>query len=311
MLAPICLFTYNRLTETIQTIEALQKNVLANESDLIIYSDGAKNDSNINNVNAVRKYVKSISGFKKITIIESKINKGLANSIIEGVSQIVEKYGKVIVLEDDIIVTESFLNFMNVCLDNYTDNDQIMSISGFSPIIETLKESTFLHQRPFPWGWATWSHKWNKDVFNPIYINKIIVNDNNLLVKFKICCGNDIVRMLKDSLVGKNNSWYVKWVFYHFHTNKYSVFPKHTLTINDGYGVNATHCKSINTYKYELISTHCMNFNNLHPVYLSKKENSIFLQYFKRSYKIKFRIKLMFSKSGILQLTNELKTRLF
>ena len=108
MLAPICLFTYNRLTEKKQTVEALQKNFLTKESELFIFSDGAKNEEGVLKVNEVRAFLKGISGFKSVTIFESKQNKGLANSIIAGVTQIIEKYGVVIVLEDDLITSPTF-----------------------------------------------------------------------------------------------------------------------------------------------------------------------------------------------------------
>ncbi|MGS0525317.1 hypothetical protein ACU8V7_09110 [Zobellia nedashkovskayae] len=131
MFAPICLFTYNRLSETRQTVEALQKNYLAKDSNLFIFSDGPKNESSSHKVNAVREYLKSIDGFKSITIYESIENKGLANSIISGVTQVIEKYGKVIVVEDDLVLSENFLSFMNKSLTYYKTIPKVFSISGF------------------------------------------------------------------------------------------------------------------------------------------------------------------------------------
>ena len=140
MLAPICLFTYNRLSETIQTVEALQKNELAVESDIFIFSDGPKHEKDILLVNAVRKYIKSINGFRSITIIDSENNKGLAKSIIDGVTQIVEKYDKVIVLEDDLITSQNFLSFTNQALDFYEKNSNIFSISGYTLNLPSLSK---------------------------------------------------------------------------------------------------------------------------------------------------------------------------
>jgi GT2 family glycosyltransferase len=111
-LAPITLFVYNRLDHTIDTVMALQKNDLSKESELFIFSDGPKNKDDEKKVLAVRKYIKSIKGFKKVTIFESKKNKGLANSIISGVTKIINKYGRIIVLEDDIVTSKYFLIFL-------------------------------------------------------------------------------------------------------------------------------------------------------------------------------------------------------
>ena len=131
MTTPICLFTYNRLHETKQTVKALKENFLAMESDLFVFSDGPKNDAGRLKVEAVRQFLTSVNGFKSVKVFESEQNKGLANSIISGVSQIIQKYGKVIVLEDDLITSTNFLNFMNQALDYYASKEKIFSISGF------------------------------------------------------------------------------------------------------------------------------------------------------------------------------------
>jgi hypothetical protein len=163
-LAPICLFVYKRLSETRQTVESLQKNFLAGESGLFIFSDGYKNENDIDKINQVREYIKTISGFKKITLFESPINKGLANSIIAGVTQIIEQYGKVIVLEDDLIATTNFLDFMNQALNYYAQQGKIFSIACFSHKIKYPPDynyNVFLQGRPTSWGWATWLNRWN------------------------------------------------------------------------------------------------------------------------------------------------------
>lgn len=113
MLAPICLFTYNRLEKTKQTINALKKNFLANQSHLIIFSDGAKDYKTKHEVNSVRRFLYTIDGFKSVEIIESPINQGLGESITNGVTKVIDNYGKVIVLEDDLYTTPNFLDYMN------------------------------------------------------------------------------------------------------------------------------------------------------------------------------------------------------
>ena len=118
-LAPIVIFVYNRPNHTRQTVEALRKNELANESELFIYADAPKNENAVVKVNEVREYIKSVDGFKKVTIIHREKNWGLANSIIDGVTKIVNEYGKIIVLEDDLITSPNFLSFTNQALDFY------------------------------------------------------------------------------------------------------------------------------------------------------------------------------------------------
>ena len=138
-LSPIVLFVYNRPWHTQQTVEALQKNELAKESELFIYSDAAKSKEAEKSVNEVRKYIQTIIGFKKVIIIKREKNWGLADSIIDGVTKIVNEYGKIIVLEDDLVTSPYFLKFMNEALVFYKDKEKVWHISGWNYPIETNK----------------------------------------------------------------------------------------------------------------------------------------------------------------------------
>jgi hypothetical protein len=164
-LAPICLFTYNRLAETELTVMALKNNYLAEYSDLIIFSDSAKSEEQVQSVLEIRRFIKEITGFKTVQIIESKVNKGLANSIISGVNQIFKEYEKVIVMEDDLETHPNFLNFMNNSLEFYSHDKNIQSINGFSPHVKKSDKNVYFQQRPFPWGWATWNDRWSPNIF--------------------------------------------------------------------------------------------------------------------------------------------------
>ena len=161
-LAPVVLFTYNRLDHTRQTVEALQRNVLAEETELFIYSDAPKNDSASQSVAAVRDYLHGITGFKHVEIIERDENWGLARNIIDGVTKIVNEYGKIIVLEDDIVTSRYFLQYMNAALYKYNEYEQVQAVSGYSYIqnIEQGKNAYFLPVTSC-WGWATWKRVWD------------------------------------------------------------------------------------------------------------------------------------------------------
>ncbi|MBE0472148.1 MAG: glycosyltransferase, partial [Methyloprofundus sp.] len=130
-LAPIILFVYNRPWHTQQTVEALQNNLFADQSDLIIYSDAAKNDQACVQVQAVRDYIKTVDGFKSVKIIERDKNRGLAANIIDGVTEVVNQYGKIIVMEDDIVTSPAYLSFMNQALDFYQNENKVWHISGW------------------------------------------------------------------------------------------------------------------------------------------------------------------------------------
>jgi hypothetical protein len=309
-LAPVCLFVFNRLNETKRTIQELQKNFLALESDLIIFSDGVRGDQSDAKVIEVRNYIRTVSGFKSIQIVEAITNNGLANSIIEGVTQTLNKYGKVIVLEDDLITTPNFLTFMNEALDFYKESSRVQSVNGYSLKIQN-KEDVYFHRRAFPWGWGTWDDRWSKELFDKDKILKMIKTDKKLLKDFNKICGSDISSMLKDSISGVNNSWYVRWVFNHFINKKLSVYPATSKVRNIGFINEGTHCVGINTYKEEIDIKHNVDFSFFHFKESNKIVNDQFLKYFKKNYKIWFRIKLLVTPLGRTLLFNEIRNKYF
>lgn len=310
MLAPICLFTYNRLNLTQQTIEALKKNYLAQVSELYIFSDGAKNEQSVYKVNEIRKYLKSVSGFKNVYIKESPNNIGLANSIITGVTEIIQKYGKVIVLEDDLICTPNFLNFMNKGLNFYKKDENIQSINGYSLSLEENSDEVYFQTRPFPWGWATWADSWNIEIFNKEKLKAVISSNDKILKQFNYSCGHDISKMLLKSINNQNDSWYVRWAFDHFRQNKYSAYPKLSYIQNIGHNEDGTHCKAINPY----ISKN-VDYNKVDYIFsdfrLPKRQvTKEFLNYFTLQHKFWVRIKLLPSKKGRKEIISDIKLKL-
>ena len=160
-LAPIVLFVYNRLWHTKQTVEALKKNELASQSEIFIYCDNAKSEKVQSSVNEVRNFVDTVDGFKKVTVIKREKNWGLSDSITDGVTKIVNKYGKIIVLEDDLVVSPYFLKFMNDALKFYKDEKKVWHVSGWNyPINSDNLDDVFLWRLMNCWGWATWSDRW-------------------------------------------------------------------------------------------------------------------------------------------------------
>lgn len=312
MFAPICLFTYNRLEETKKTIEALKRNFLAAESDLYIFSDGPKNNNISTEIDEVRSFLKTIIGFKSIKIIESVENKGLANSVITGVTQIIEEHGRIIVLEDDLITTPNFLDFMNQALDYFAVDQNIQSINGFSLYLKRLgfEDETYFQQRPFSWGWATWEDRWDEKIFDKKLLLNEVKSDKLLLKKFKEAFGDDIVKMFMDSITDMNDSWYVRWTYNHFKRNTFSVYPKYSLVENIGFGESGTHCKGINSYKYEvnLNNKRLFDFNTF--LIPSEALSKSFLKYFTFKYKLSVRLKLALTSSGRTQIYSEFKDKL-
>ncbi len=245
--APITLFVYNRLDHTRQTVESLRKNELAQESDLFIFSDGPKNPETAKEISEIRDYLKTITGFKSITVIEREKNIGLANSIIDGVTDIVTKYGKIIVLEDDLVTSPYFLSYMNQGLDMYEHEDKVASIHGYMyPTKDALPETFFIRGADC-WGWATWKRAWN--IFEPNgqkLLDEII--EQKLQKQFNFGNSYDYLRMLKGQIAKRNNSWAVRWYASAFLKHKLTLYPGTSLVKNIGFDGTGTHSSDTNIF---------------------------------------------------------------
>ena len=232
-LAPIVLFTYCRLTNTKETVEHLKKNAEAIDSDLIIYSDAPKNEKAVESVNKTREYIHTISGFKSIKIIEREKNWGLAKSIVDGVTSVVNQYGRVIVLEDDISVSPYFLRYMNEGLERYEGREDIISLVGYMfPHEETLPEA-FLIKGAECWGWGTWKRGWDIFSFDAQSLYDKIMKAH-LTKEFDFNYSYPYLDMLKRQIDGSAGSWAVCWYASAFLDNKYTVYPNKSLVqLND------------------------------------------------------------------------------
>lgn len=254
-LTPIVLFVYNRPWHTKKTIEALKNNELAGESDLFIFADNTVDDKNKESVDSVRRYVKTIDGFKTVNIVERETNFGLANSIISGVNHVSSLYDRVIVLEDDVITAPSFLTFMNNALEFYQTNKSIFSVSGYPYSIKipgSYKKDVFISYRTSSWGWGTWKDRWEKVDWE--------VKDFNSFIKDKKAqklfnrAGEDVTPMLKAQIWGEIDSWAIRWTYSHFKHNAYCLLPIIPLCKNIGTDSSGTHSATSKKFNVNIIN---------------------------------------------------------
>jgi hypothetical protein len=253
MYAPIVLFCYKRLDTLIQTVEALQKNYLAAESDLFIFSDAAKNELDLPQINDVREYLRRITGFRSVEIYCSVENKGLATSIIDGVSLILNDYEYAIVLEDDLVTTPNFLDFMNRALSFYKSDVKVFSISGYTldlPSLKTLNDDFYFGVRASSWGWGIWKDRWGSINWELDDYETFIKNKEFVRAFQK--GGSDMPRMLRKQHRGKIDSWAIRFCFHQFKHNLVTVFPKISKLESVGFSKNATHTKSNKRFKTPL-----------------------------------------------------------
>lgn len=242
-LAPVVMFVYNRLDSIEQTIENLKKNVLANQTDLFIFSDAAKKENQAENVRLVREYIHKIVGFNSVHIIEAEENRGLAKSVISGVTEIINKRGKIIVVEDDLVTAPQFLSFMNAALDFYESEKRIWSISGYQfpfEMPQTYTKTIYAAYRSSSWGWATWKERWETIDWE---IEDYDSYKYNLVKIAKFCRGGtDLDKMLRYQMQGKIDSWAIRWCYNQYKQDKLTIYPIKSLVNNIGTDGRGTHC---------------------------------------------------------------------
>lgn len=248
-LAPVILFVYNRPWHTTNTLNALAEDLLAHESELYIFCDGHKNDSDKEEnekIIKVRNIVHSRKWCKQNFIIEHEQNKGLAESIIGGVSSILKAHEKVIVLEDDVIVSSYFLSFMNKALDFYENYKSVYSISGYNMpnsrlnIPNDYPFDVYVCLRNFSWGWGTWKDRWKNVNWDNKTIQELLSYTE--IKKAFQRGGDDLVPMLQNQLKGEIDSWSVRFSFAHFTNHSVSIVPCKSYCNNIGMDGSGTHC---------------------------------------------------------------------
>lgn len=257
-MAPVALFGYNRADHLEKTVAHLRANVFANETDVYLFSDAAKDDAAQPGVQAVRRVAHQISGFRSVTVIERNENWGLRRSLIDGVTTVAKEHERVIVVEDDLITAAGFLRYMNQALDFYDAHRNVGSISGYVvPYLTrrgTLRPAdTFFGYRNNSWGWATWWSRWRKADFEPADWEEQLASPRSrqLLARG----GSDLLGMLADSMTDRNQSWAVRWYYNCCMLEMLTLFPGHSLVNNIGFDGTGVHCGKVSPTGIERFQT--------------------------------------------------------
>ena len=279
--APILLFVYNRPEHTRRCIESLTRNSLASDSILYIYADGAKDATQQPAVDKVRSYLRTISGFQAVNLIERNENWGLARNIIDGVTTQVKQYGRVIVLEDDLVVAPYFLAFMNEALETYKDEPKVGHIQACDFTQDPSLPDTFLIKWTGSWGWATWDRSWKH--FNPN--GKELLQEleqRGLTYTFDFNGKYGFTRMLRRQIEGKNNSWAIRWNASLFLKDILSLNVGRSLVQNEGFDGSGTNCGGGGLYASNLHLSP-LPVPKISPIEENKAARQAFVRYYART----------------------------
>lgn len=251
MMPPVCIFTYKRKCTLAKLINSLLANPESASTDLIIYCDDARSVDDQVAVDEVRKFCEQIVGFRTVSISYADSNKGLAPSVICGVTEVLDNYGVGIFLEDDLVVSKGFLGFMRSSLRLYASSPHVISVCGYTKELPTAlaKSSSelYLHGRSSSWGWATWRDKWKLVDFE--YLHKVKLIDELTMYFRLFALAPDLPIMARSQKRGKLNSWAVRFVEAQSRLGLYSLFPRRSLVENLGFDKDATHCDQPEGYR--------------------------------------------------------------
>jgi len=237
-LAPILLFVYNRPRHTLQTLEALQKNALAGESRLYIFADGPKHNASAEEheqIQEVRRVIRQQNWCGEVVITERANNMGIEASELSAIGEKITIYGKVIVLEDDLVTGTEFLTYMNKALQLYENVGHVYGVSGYMFPIQTKQQELALLPFTSVWGWGTWKNRW--DVYeNDIAEKDTILQNRWLTQRFNIG-DSDHTALFNHP----HNPWDIRWYYSVFVRNGLFLFPSQTLVTNIGMDGSGTH----------------------------------------------------------------------
>ncbi|MCS6968878.1 MAG: glycosyltransferase [Cytophagales bacterium] len=246
-LAPIVLFVYKRPWHTQQTLEALAANELADQSILYIFADGPQTDATEEQkekIRQVRELIRSRKWCKEVHIVERQRNWGLADNIIDGVTQIVNRYGRIIVLEDDLVTSPGFLRYMNEALELYANEPRVMHISGYMFPVEGKLPDTFFYNANSCWGWATWARAWKYFINDPLYLYRQVTKSKNSIRRFNIENSCPFTSQLEANIIGTLKTWCVRWYASFFIAGGYALYPRCSLVNNIGHDSSGEHCNA-------------------------------------------------------------------
>lgn len=279
-LAPIAIFAYNRPHHLRGAVNSLMENSISKDSDLFIFIDGPKNKADLKNVNMVRRIAENAMGFASVKVVLRPDNFGLSRSISEGVSEVLISYDRVIVLEDDLLVSPYFLRYMNDALNLYLNDELVASVHGYSYPIAQKDQQTFFLRGADCWGWGTWRRAWQhynpdgKSLFRQL-------RSAGMLHSFDLDGAYPFSRMLFRQTQGKNNSWAIRWHASTFLRGMLTLYPSKSLVKNIGHDNSGTH--SLLNYFFDVEVSQDPVIVNKIPIEESLVFRDLFRRYFFRT----------------------------
>ncbi len=251
MNCPVALFAHKRPLHLRLVVDSLRANPEAADTEVFIFCDAAARPEDRPAVAEVRDYAQSVNGFKRVAVIEREINYGLSRSITEGVSRLCAEYGRAAVVEDDVLVSPHFLGWVNAALDKYENDERVFSVGCYVFPTQRKLPKTFFLSLPDCWGWAVWARSWHRYQADGVVLLQALY-ERNLEHRFDFEGAYPYTEMLRGQILGKNDSWAVKWSASVLLAGGLTIYPGRSMTRNIGFDGTGTHCGESDAYLSEL-----------------------------------------------------------
>ncbi len=279
--APILLLAYNRPQHMAETLRTLAANELAAESQLFVYSDAPRTADDAAAVDTVRRQLAEVTGFLHVTVVERNENKGLARNVIDGVTALTERFGRVIVVEDDLVLAPHFLRFMNDALETYKDEPRVGHIQACDFTQDASLPDTFLIRWTGSWGWATWQRAWK--MFNPNGRDLLRqLEERRLCREFDFSGKYGYTRMLRRQIAGLNDSWAIRWNATLFLADMLSLNVGRSLVRNTGFDGSGTNCGGGGLYD-SLLYADVLHVEKISPIEENTEARRSYERYYGRT----------------------------
>ena len=256
--APIAIFAFNRPEHLVRCIDSLHRNPEASRSVAYLFLDGARNVEEASLVERVRTVARAATHFGRKRIIERESNWGLARNVIDGVTRVLAEHGRVIVVEDDLLVSPAFLSYMNQALALYQRSSAVFSVSGYNypqrimTVPRDYPYDAFFVARHMCWGWETWKDRWDKARWEiPDY--DTFRASASWRRSFRQA-GIDLPMMLEDCMSGNLNSWAIRWTYAHFVDHGVCLVPTQSFVNNMGVDGTGVHMAASQRYLHRLLN---------------------------------------------------------
>ena len=258
-LAPVLVMAYNRPKHLKRLLLSLSSNVESKESKIFISIDGPKTERDVSLVNECRNVAAQDYGFLNTIIWTSEKNRGLANSVINSVNKVLKTFNSIVVLEDDLLVSNYFLNYMNAGLNEYAGNSRVAAIHGYQYPLGYIGTGCVFKRGTDCWGWGTWRNQWETSNFDARYLLNEL-QTNRLKKKFDLGGFTSNFKLLNLQLENKIDSWAIRWHASMFLQEKFTLYPPESLVLNLGLDGSGTHEGNNNVFETKLSSNSNWNF---------------------------------------------------